>query len=108
MKLFKCMGILLSVLALSGCSGITKAPAVQTMTLDEVRKSGDRLAEAMKGDGAIIHVPSGETVPLEIAFEMPFAAAEPGENRLRFTRDVYLYVSKNKMMLPPRAAHRGA
>ncbi len=94
-------GIALSALCCFGCSGITRAPAVKTVPLSDFRQNQEMIGSEIAGDGLIVHVPAGETVPLEVAVQLPFAQVDAGENQLRFTRDIYLFISTKAILLSP-------
>lgn len=94
-------GVFMVALPGLGCSGITRAPAAKTVTLSDLRQQKENLGQEIVRDGLIIHVPAGETVPLELDVLLPFAQVAPGENQVRFTKDIYLYVSKKAILLSP-------
>jgi hypothetical protein len=54
-------------------------------------------------EGVILRVPAGTVVPLDINISLPFARVEPGENRVAFTSDVYIFMSPEKFMISPDA-----
>jgi hypothetical protein len=90
------------VLALAiGCSGITTIGPVKTVTTKELKQNSEQLAQALQGDGMVVHLTAGESIALELAAELPFAELEPGDNQISFTRDVYLFISKEGVMLSP-------
>lgn len=88
-----------------GCSGIhtlTRGEA-RTLSLPDLlaevaeKKEAFRLPEG----GLIVRVPPGSRVPFKLALATPFATFEPGDNHLRFDREVYFHVRGRSMALSP-------
>jgi hypothetical protein len=100
---FTAFALLVCAAAAGGCSGIRTldTSTLKTVSLEELPQvAADAEGAAAKGPGPmIVHVKAGETVPLHLAFEVPFASLEAGENRIVFKRDVYLYIDPSTAML---------
>jgi hypothetical protein len=54
-----------------------------------------------EGGEAIILIPRGQTVPLKAQGDLSLIRLEPGKNEVRFTRDVYIHVSRKGMKISP-------
>jgi hypothetical protein len=89
--------------AAAGCSGIQTldTSTLKTVSLEEL----PQIAAGVEGDAAkgpgpmIVHVKSGEKVPLHLSLDLPFAELAAGENMIVFKRDVYLYITPDTAML---------
>lgn len=97
--------IVLMALSASGCTGIRTLDkaGLQTIPLSELQAHGKKYVGAIttKGKGLIIKVAKGERVPLDVKVLLPFLLVEPGQNKLRFTRETYLFISTRGFMLSP-------
>lgn len=92
-----------AALAAAGCSGIRTIDAgtVKTLTLAELPAAAAPAAGvAPVGPGPmIVRVRAGERIPLRLELAAPFAELAAGENALVFSRDVYLYVAPDDVMI---------
>jgi hypothetical protein len=91
----------LTLVLASGCSGITTIGPVKTLTMQELKQNGSQIAQEIQKDGLVVHLKAGESIALGLGAELPFAKLQPGDNKLLFTRDVYLFISKDGVMLSP-------
>ena len=69
--------------------------------MQELKQNGSQIAQEIQKDGLVVHLKAGESIALELAAELPFAKLQPGDNKLSFTRDVYLFISREGVMLSP-------
>ena len=100
-----------AALLLVGCSGIHTISAAGVPTVDlatlqkDPTKHGFGLDKAGKPriptDGLIIKVPRGTRVPLRLNLAVGLATLEPGDNQLRFERDLLLYISRDGLRVSP-------
>lgn len=105
--------VILSAMALLlvGCSGIHTISAAGVPTVDlatlqkDPTKHGFGLDKKgrprMPTDGLIIKVPKGTRVPLRLSLAVGLATLEPGNNQLRFDRDLLLYIYRDGLRISP-------
>jgi len=97
--------MILTALTAGGCTGIRTLDkaGLQTIPLKELRANGKKYVAAItsNGGGLIVRVPKGERLPLDVKVLLPFLLVEPGQNKLRFIRETYLFISTRGFMLSP-------
>ncbi|MFH1137552.1 MAG: hypothetical protein V1816_15900 [Pseudomonadota bacterium] len=102
--------VLLILAALSlglGCSGLKTVPTdgVRQVSLKELKQNpGDLadLANRMKGGGELIIMAArGETLPLVLKIDLPFAAVPETKTELVVVRDMYLYLHDQGLLISP-------
>ncbi|HQH28969.1 MAG TPA: hypothetical protein PLP17_16370 [Oligoflexia bacterium] len=59
--------------------------------------------EIEHGNHFILRVGPGEALPLRAAMTLPFVRLEAGNNKLVFSREVYIYLAKGVLRLSPDA-----
>jgi len=103
MRAMTVIAFALLVCEAAGCSGIQTldTSTLKTVSLEELPKiAAGEDGAAAKGPGPmVVHVKAGEKVPLNLSLDLPFAELEAGENKIVFTRDVYLYITPDTAML---------
>ncbi|MDD5310117.1 MAG: hypothetical protein PHU25_22610 [Deltaproteobacteria bacterium] len=87
-------------LAAVGCGGMRAMTkdVRSAITLADLQTNPDKYAPRLEkpGDELIIAIKKGDSVPLELALDAPqVATLEAGQNRLRFTQDLFLAVSRD-------------
>ena len=99
--------IMIIALLLGGCSGI------QTISIDEkeiisvndMKNSPSQWAAFYKkmGDGgnSVIKIPEGTVLPMDVTINLGVATVDPGHNKIRFNRDVYMYFQPKGILLSP-------
>ncbi len=69
-----------------------------TLALTELRGQADSLGERIKrGEPFIVRVKAGDEVPLKVTVEIPGLTFLPGQNTVRFDRDVFLHYGAGKV-----------
>lgn len=53
------------------------------------------------GQAVVVRIEAGQEIPLKLTMTSPVADLAPGENRLLFTRDAYLYISPDVFRVSP-------
>jgi hypothetical protein len=96
-----------AVLLFSGCSSITRVDS-STLTVVPVSEVVAEPArweavgkEIQAGRPVVFHIPKGGSLPLKLTMALPMTTLEAGENRLRFTRDTYLLVTRSSLRIGP-------
>ena len=93
--------ILLPFLLLSAaCSSVgpLELRDTPTLTLGELRQQPAQFGERIKaGEAVVVHVKAGEEVPLLVSVDIPGLTFLPGQNRVRFERDVYVHYGAGSM-----------
>lgn len=51
--------------------------------------------------GMIVKLDKGSVMPIDLRASVPFATLEPGDNRVRVERDVWLLISPRQMAMSP-------
>ena len=102
---------LMTALTLAGCSGVhtLKTAGVPTVDLAVLEKDPGKHGFGLdKGgkprlptEGLIVKVPKGTLVPLKLSLAVGLAVLEPGDNELRFERDLMLYISRDGLRVSP-------
>jgi len=102
---------LLTALILAGCSGVhtMKTAGVPTVDLAALQKEpakhgfgpGKDGRPRLPTEGLIVKVPKGTQVPLKLNLAVGLATLEPGDNKLRFERDLMLYISRDGLRVSP-------
>ena len=73
-----------------------------TLTLANLRQQPQPLQERIqRGESFVVRVSAGEEVPLLVTLEIPGLTFLPGQNRVRFERDVYVHYGQGKMHVSP-------
>ncbi len=89
-----------------GCGGVQtlRKDVSQASTIEQIKANPESFVERIKnpGDGILLAIKKGETVTLRLDLKTPsIATLQPGVNTLRFERDVYLFLSRNGVLLSP-------
>jgi len=97
---------LLCTAAVSGCAGVQRLDrtSIPTLTVAELRASKQDpawLLKAMGSRGVVVRVRAGEELPVRLGSSIGFATLRAGDNRLRFDREVWLYLARKKVLLSP-------
>ncbi len=98
--------VLTSFVLFTGCSGVQ---TIDTSGIKEVTITSANLASehvdlvrnVQAGKDVIFKVPAGQTLPLQINIDMPMIKTVGVPNEIRFKRDTYFYISKNRMLISP-------
>ena len=95
-----------------GCSTVKTLDleGVRTVNLHEVNQNPKVVFEALsdEGKGLILKIDKHEWIPLHMDVQGPFATLESGTNRVRFTRDVLLYLNTRELLISPDGERWGA
>ena len=90
----------LAMLFVSGCSHLTTVSGVETIKLKSIPEKGEILGKALQsGKGIIVYVEKGDSLPVRITAELPFAVFDAGDNSLVATEDFYLYFSSREALI---------
>lgn len=93
---------------LTGCSGIRQLEVkdTPTYTLADLQTQGDAAAARLSGQNGptIVHLRKGEALPVTLQLGLPGVTLLPGDNRLRFDRDVYVWIGADGAYLSPDGA----
>ncbi len=89
-----------------GCSGVQRLDrsSVPTVTVEALQaglRDPTRFARAFGRRGVVVKVRAGDEVRVRLASRLGFATLRAGDNRLRFDRDVWLYVSRRRALISP-------
>ncbi|MFH2005021.1 MAG: hypothetical protein ABI333_00410 [bacterium] len=74
------------------------------MTVAELKAGrGDpkRFTRGFAGRGVVVRVRRGEELPLRITSTLGIATLRAGDNRLRFDRDLWLYLARRRSLISP-------
>jgi hypothetical protein len=89
----------------AGCAGIRTMDAAQVPTATLAELEADPAAWGLgtaEWEGPlIVRIPAGETVPLRLALDVPFATLDAGANSVRFEREVLFYLSRGELLVSP-------
>ncbi|MBI5486444.1 MAG: hypothetical protein HY905_03840 [Deltaproteobacteria bacterium] len=100
-----CLGLVGATVC--GCSGIRSVDTAGVPTVTAVDLGAETVGEALgrvaQGGAVVVRFAPGDTVPLKMETDLPFATIEAGENVVRFERDVYLYVGPGAFLVSPDA-----
>ncbi|MBN2528980.1 MAG: hypothetical protein JXR76_21505 [Deltaproteobacteria bacterium] len=95
---------LLLVVLLSGaaCSGIRTVdvsyPAIPASRLKD--NAGDYSAKLHK-EGLLVKFEKGDTIPVAITSQLPFATLTSGENQFVFARPTFVFLNKEGLFISP-------
>lgn len=105
-----CLIVVATVLgaAAFGCGGVQKIERdpSQAVRIADFEANPEAFAAKLQnpGDGIFVALKKGDAVALKLALDAPgLAALETQGNRIRFERDVYLFISKDGALLSPDA-----
>ena len=99
--------IMIMVLLIGGCSGIQTINVndKDIISVTDMKNSPSRWMAFYKkmGDGEkrVIKVPKGTVLPMNVTINLGIATLEPGHNKIRFNRDVYMYFQPDVVLLSP-------
>ncbi len=92
--------ILLAFLAACSTIGPLDLRDTPTFALSEVR--GDTLGERIqRGESFVVRVKQGDQVPVKVSLELPGVTFQPGQNVVRFDRDVFVHYSAAGVHVSP-------
>ncbi len=95
--------LFLLVLA-SACSAVGPLDLRDTPTfaVADLKQRVDGIAErAKRGEPFIVQVKQGDEVPVKLTVEIPGLTFVPGQNAVRFDRDVFVHYGAGKMHVSP-------
>ena len=95
----------LLVLLAPACSSL-KGPdrsKMEPIRLSDLASDPDAFGKALAedGDGILVLMKKGESLPMKLTADLKFGRIVTGRNRLVFDQDVYLYLSPNEILLSP-------
>lgn len=90
----------------AGCSGVQRLDrsSVPTLTVEALRAgqgNPKRFARVFGKRGVVVKVRAGDEVRVRLASQLGFATLRAGDNRLRFDRDVWIYLARRKALVSP-------
>ncbi len=96
----------LSAAAVAGCARVqrldrTSIPTLTVAQLQAGQGEGARWARAFGKRGIVVKVRAGEEIRVRLTSTLGFATLRAGGNRLRFDRDVWLYLAQKKALISP-------
>ena len=75
------------------------------ISLTEMQEDPENVAalftSIQEGKEVIMLIPAGESIPIHILIDLPFAALSSTENMVSFEKDVYLYFSIESLKVSP-------
>jgi hypothetical protein len=97
------LGVAVLAALLAACTSVREmdVSGVPHVTLDDP-SNAEAIGKAFEEKGAVVvHLRKGDTIPLRATLDLPVARLEAGENRLRLTREVWLYMSREVARISP-------
>jgi hypothetical protein len=96
-----------TIIILNGCSNIYRVnkaelaiiPASDVTT--NPAKWENIGKDILQGKEYVFQILKGQSIPINVTFNTPFADLKAGKNTVLFTKDIYLMISKTKMRVSP-------
>ncbi len=94
--------VLMALLAACSTIGPLDLRDTPTFAATDLKPRADALAErAKRGEAFIVQVKKGDEVPIKLSLEIPGLVFVPGQNVMRFDRDVFLHIGSGKIHVSP-------
>jgi hypothetical protein len=87
----------------AGCSSVREidVSGIPHVTLDDP-SNAKAIGKALEERGeVVVRLREGDALPMVVTFDLPVARLEAGKNVVRFSRDVWLYLSRETARISP-------